>query len=105
MDDDDRRTTRANDGNQSDNSLDDKGNSKRQKTGYENEYDSPDEEIADQDVMTEERAAQLRDTVSQSISDSAKVLPIAKHKAEIIAKLDRNRVVIISGDTGCGKTT
>ena len=105
MDDDDRRTTRANDGNQSDNSLDDKGNRKRQKTGYDNEYDSPDEEIADQDVMTEERAAQLRDTVSQSISDSAKVLPIAKHKAEIIAKLDRNRVVIISGDTGCGKTT
>lgn len=56
-------------------------------------------------MMTEQQTAQLRDTVTQSISDSAKVLPIAKHKTEIIQKLDRNRVVIISGDTGCGKTT
>ena len=55
--------------------------------------------------MTEERAAQLRDTVSHSIVESAKVLPIAKHKAEIINKLDKSRVIIISGDTGCGKTT
>ena len=79
---------------------------KRQNTGtQENEYESPDDEPAQSDVMTEERAAQLRDTVSQSITDSAKVLPIAKHKTEIITKLDRNRVVIISGDTGCGKTT
>ena len=31
-----------------------------------------------------EQNALLMDTVSQSINDSAKVLPIAKHKAEII---------------------
>ena len=71
-----------------------------------NEYDSPAEDAVGKEApMTEEQAAQLRDTVSYSITESAKVLPIHKHKSEIITKLDRNRVVIISGDTGCGKTT
>jgi len=32
-------------------------------------------------------------------------LPIAAHKAKILRKVDKNRVCIISGDTGCGKTT
>lgn len=35
----------------------------------------------------------------------AKHLPIVKKKTEIIAKLEKNKVLIISGDTGCGKTT
>ena len=47
----------------------------------------------------------LRNTVSESINTSANHLPIFKHKDEIIRKLDKNRIVIISGDTGCGKTT
>ena len=46
-----------------------------------NEYDSPDEAVVGKDTpMTEEQAAQLRDTVSYSITESAKVLPIHKHK-------------------------
>ena len=32
-------------------------------------------------------------------------LPIVAHKKEILQKLEQNTVVIISGDTGCGKTT
>lgn len=32
-------------------------------------------------------------------------MPIAKKKQEIISKLEKSRVIIISGDTGCGKTT
>uniref|UniRef100_UPI00358DE818 ATP-dependent RNA helicase DHX30 n=1 Tax=Myxine glutinosa TaxID=7769 RepID=UPI00358DE818 len=32
-------------------------------------------------------------------------LPINKYKDEILMALDHHRVVIISGDTGCGKTT
>ena len=55
--------------------------------------------------MTEENRARLQNTVASSIGESAKVLPIAKHEAEIINKLDKSRVIIISGDTGCGKTT
>ena len=46
----------------------------------------------------------LQSSVFKSI-EAAKSLPIAKHKANIMQKLDRNRVLIISGDTGCGKTT
>ena len=32
-------------------------------------------------------------------------LPIYKHKSEIINKIKKNDVLILSGDTGCGKTT
>jgi HrpA-like RNA helicase len=32
-------------------------------------------------------------------------LPIAIHKTKILKKVEKNRVTIISGDTGCGKTT
>ncbi|XP_023017700.2 probable ATP-dependent RNA helicase DHX34 [Leptinotarsa decemlineata] len=32
-------------------------------------------------------------------------LPIARHKTEIIEKLNDSRVLLIAGDTGCGKST
>jgi HrpA-like RNA helicase len=32
-------------------------------------------------------------------------LPIHSKKGMILRKLEKNRVVVISGDTGCGKTT
>lgn len=46
----------------------------------------------------------MRDQIRQSI-EAAKNLPIAKCRQQIIAKLEKSRVLIISGDTGCGKTT
>lgn len=42
--------------------------------------------------------------MSESIAKSSD-LPIARHKEEIMGKLRENRVLIVSGDTGCGKTT
>ena len=48
--------------------------------------------------------AEQTKNVSQ-MSDKLLQLPIAKHKKQIIKKLEKNRVVVISGDTGCGKTT
>lgn len=36
---------------------------------------------------------------------SQKELPIAQHKQEILQKLAEGRVVLIAGDTGCGKST
>ena len=47
---------------------------------------------------------ELSDAVRKSIR-AADHLPIAKKKSEILEKLRKNRVLIISGDTGCGKTT
>ena len=34
-----------------------------------------------------------------------KTLPIDKYRDEIISKIKKNRVIVISGKTGCGKTT
>ncbi|XP_077269687.1 ATP-dependent RNA helicase DHX30 [Temnothorax americanus] len=38
-------------------------------------------------------------------TDHAVTLPIHEFKDEIISKLENNRVLLIEGDTGCGKTT
>jgi ATP-dependent RNA helicase DHX29 len=46
----------------------------------------------------------LQSSVAKSI-EASKSLPIAKHKDNIMSTLEKNRVLIISGDTGCGKTT
>ncbi len=32
-------------------------------------------------------------------------LPIYKYKEEIIQKINHNWVLVLSGETGCGKTT
>lgn len=36
---------------------------------------------------------------------NCKNLPIAAHRNQIIRKLEKSKVLVISGDTGCGKTT
>jgi HrpA-like RNA helicase len=46
----------------------------------------------------------MTDAVRKSLR-MADTLPIVKKKQEILEKLRKNRVLIISGDTGCGKTT
>ena len=42
---------------------------------------------------------------SRGLTHKAPALPIEKYREEIISKLKRNRVLIIQGETGCGKTT
>ncbi|XP_044019981.1 probable ATP-dependent RNA helicase DHX34, partial [Aphidius gifuensis] len=41
----------------------------------------------------------------KKLRDSQLNLPVAKHKDEIIKAVKEERVVIIAGDTGCGKST
>ena len=36
---------------------------------------------------------------------SIKNLPITKYKEEILKKISKNKITIISGETGCGKST
>ena len=93
------------DGNLSDGSDAKAPPNKRQKTtGMELEYDSPPEDAPMNHMVSQEQHTTLFQSIAASI-ESAKSLPISKHKQQIIHKLDRNRVLIISGDTGCGKTT
>lgn len=45
------------------------------------------------------------DHVLAAVRQTRKILPIYEYKQEIVATIERNPVVIISGETGCGKTT
>ena len=38
-------------------------------------------------------------------SNSEKILPIFNKKQEIVDQINKNRVIIVSGNTGCGKST
>lgn len=42
---------------------------------------------------------------SSSNFDISKTLPIAKYEKEIVTLLHKNRIILIQGPTGCGKTT
>ena len=62
------------------------------------------DEVGPLQSLSEEQQRHLNQAVTLSIENS-KDLPIAKHKHEIMDKLNKNQVLIVSGDTGCGKTT
>ncbi|KAL0118911.1 hypothetical protein PUN28_009500 [Cardiocondyla obscurior] len=47
----------------------------------------------------------LKDRVSKRQFDEIVTLPIHEFKDDILSKLENNRVLLIEGDTGCGKTT
>lgn len=52
------------------------------------------------DFMQKQRFEKLK-----KLRSSQANLPIAEHKEEIISTVKKNNVVIIAGDTGCGKST
>lgn len=47
----------------------------------------------------------LRDRLLERRTDDAVTLPIHEFKDKILSELESNRVLLIEGDTGCGKTT
>ncbi|XP_011641482.1 putative ATP-dependent RNA helicase DHX30, partial [Pogonomyrmex barbatus] len=47
----------------------------------------------------------LKNRLLERHTDNAIILPIHEFKEEILSKLENNRVLLIEGDTGCGKTT
>lgn len=51
------------------------------------------------------RGSSLSNTEFDAILRERKSLPIYPRKSEIIDLVERHPVVIIKGDTGCGKTT
>jgi HrpA-like RNA helicase len=52
------------------------------------------------DFLQKEKFAKLR-----KLRESQANLPIAEFRDEILDKVAQNRVVIVAGDTGCGKST
>jgi len=53
-----------------------------------------------EDFLQKDRFMRIR-----KIFAAKAALPIAAHRSEILAALEHNPVVIIAGDTGCGKST
>jgi len=47
----------------------------------------------------------FNDNENSNSNDNIKELPIKRKKQEIIEQIEKNRVVIVSGNTGCGKST
>ena len=47
----------------------------------------------------------INENQNKIMSKQKKPLPIANFKDEILRKINQNRIVIISGNTGCGKST
>ena len=47
----------------------------------------------------------FNDNENSNSNDNIKELPIKRIKQEIIDQIEKNRVVIVSGNTGCGKST
>lgn len=52
------------------------------------------------DFKKKEEAARVK-----KLKESQDLLPVAKHREEIVEAVKNERVVIIAGDTGCGKST
>ncbi len=44
-------------------------------------------------------------SITDNLPVDRDVLPIDEYREEILARIDRSRVVILSGETGCGKST
>ena len=56
--------------------------------------------------MVELRAQrEIYDEKFGQLKKKAYELPINKYKEQILNTIEENRVIVISGDTGCGKTT
>jgi len=52
------------------------------------------------DFLQKEKFSKL-----QKLRDTQRQLPIAQYRDEIISSVSSNKVIIVAGDTGCGKST
>jgi ATP-dependent RNA helicase DHX29 len=55
-------------------------------------------------IVADFRARQMRSSY-QEMLHHRKQLPIAKYKDEILSILDHSQILVLSGETGCGKST
>ena len=53
-----------------------------------------------------EQQARMQSTAAlRAIAEIRRGLPIYKHRDEILAALNSHQVMLVAGETGCGKTT
>ncbi|KAG2159994.1 P-loop containing nucleoside triphosphate hydrolase protein [Suillus bovinus] len=64
----------------------------------------PRNDIGSDYIIADFRARQMRPAY-QEMLHHRRQLPIAKYKDEIISILDRSQILVLSGETGCGKST
>lgn len=64
----------------------------------------PRNDIGSDHIIADFRARQMRPAY-QEMLQHRKQLPIAKYKDEILSILDRSQILVLSGETGCGKST
>ncbi|XP_054169232.1 ATP-dependent RNA helicase DHX30-like [Oppia nitens] len=55
--------------------------------------------------LNERHKRQETDDSFRSLRQQIEELPINKYREQILKEINENRVIVISGDTGCGKTT
>ena len=61
--------------------------------------------LLDNQQLYDEFQAKWDDTGFTSLLDSRKSLPVYTHKKALLDLIKENQVVIVRGETGCGKTT
>lgn len=64
----------------------------------------PRNDISSDHVIADFRARQMRPAYQEMLHHRNQ-LPIAKYKSEILSILDRSQILVLSGETGCGKST
>lgn len=69
------------------------------------QYDNDDESYNLSEKIFDEWQVKIENTNYQTMQEYRKQLPTYNHRDEILDTIDSNQVVVISGDTGCGKTT
>jgi hypothetical protein len=62
-------------------------------------------DMADFSALSEGKEVDLDESTGPCDSASIVALPIEAHRDEILARVQRDRVVIIHGETGCGKSS
>ncbi|KAG1755151.1 P-loop containing nucleoside triphosphate hydrolase protein [Suillus paluster] len=64
----------------------------------------PRNDIGSYHIIADFRARQIRPAYQEMLHHRNQ-LPIAKYKDEILSVLDRSQILVLSGETGCGKST
>ncbi|PVG04614.1 P-loop containing nucleoside triphosphate hydrolase protein [Serendipita vermifera] len=60
---------------------------------------------ASSDSIKSSLASRQSSAAYQTMSNQRKILPIAAYRQEILQTLENHRVLVLSGETGCGKST